>query len=76
MAKKGGSNLRGSTQQGRLAAKRGKKIEADGGVKKKRRYRPGGLALREIRMYQNSTNLLVSSTLDSNGFGELLRLRT
>ena len=30
-----------------------------GGVKKSRRYRPGTLALREIRRYQKSTELLI-----------------
>ena len=30
-----------------------------GGVKKPRRYRPGTVALREIRKYQKSTNLLI-----------------
>jgi len=33
--------------------------ESDGGQKKKRRYRPGTLALREIRKYQRSTDLLL-----------------
>ena len=32
---------------------------AIGGVKKPHRYRPGTLALREIRRYQKSTNLLI-----------------
>lgn len=30
-----------------------------GGVKKTRRYRPGTVALREIRKYQKSTDLLI-----------------
>ena len=30
-----------------------------GGVKKPRRYRPGTVALREIRKYQKSTDLLI-----------------
>jgi histone H3 len=30
-----------------------------GGIKKARRYRPGTLALREIRQYQKSTELLI-----------------
>ena len=30
-----------------------------GGVKKPHRYRPGTVALREIRRYQNSTHLLI-----------------
>jgi histone H3 len=32
---------------------------ATGGVKKPRRFRPGTVALREIRKYQKSTNLLI-----------------
>lgn len=32
---------------------------AEGGQRKKRRYRPGTLALREIRKYQRSTDLLL-----------------
>ncbi|KAL7501776.1 hypothetical protein ACHAXN_000128, partial [Cyclotella atomus] len=32
---------------------------ATGGVKKPHRYRPGTVALREIRCYQKSTDLLV-----------------
>ena len=32
---------------------------ASGGVKKPHRYRPGDLALREIRKYQKSTELLI-----------------
>jgi len=36
-----------------------KKGPREGGVKKKRRYRPGTVALREIRKYQKSTNLLL-----------------
>lgn len=30
-----------------------------GGIKRPRRYRPGTVALREIRKYQNNTNLLI-----------------
>lgn len=30
-----------------------------GGVKKSRRYKPGTIALREIRRYQKTTNLLI-----------------
>ena len=32
---------------------------AKGGVKKRKRYRPGTVALREIRKYQRSTELLI-----------------
>ena len=41
---------------GRSALKRG---PATGGVKKPRRYRPGTVALREIRKYQQSCGLLL-----------------
>ena len=36
-----------------------KKLPATGGVKKPHRYRPGTVALREIRKYQKSTDLLL-----------------
>lgn len=39
-------------------AKEGKK-PATGGVKKPHRYRPGTVAIREIRKYQKSTELLI-----------------
>lgn len=35
------------------------KKEASGGIKKPHRYRPGTVALREIRRYQKSTELLI-----------------
>ena len=34
-------------------------IPAHGGIKKPHRYRPGTVALREIRRYQRSTDLLI-----------------
>ena len=42
-----------------LAARRGKNAPATGGVRKPHRYRPGTVALREIRRYQKSTELLL-----------------
>ena len=39
--------------------KKGGKRPATGGVKKPHRYRPGTVALREIRRYQKSTDLLI-----------------
>jgi histone H3 len=36
-----------------------KSAPATGGVKKSHRYRPGTVALREIRRYQKSTDLLI-----------------
>ncbi len=37
----------------------GKSAPATGGVKKPHRYRPGTVALREIRRYQKNTDLLI-----------------
>jgi histone H3 len=43
-----------------LATKASRKSRpATGGVKKPHRYRPGTVALREIRQYQKSTNLFI-----------------
>ena len=43
-----------------LATKAARKsAPATGGVKKPHRYRPGTVALREIRRYQKSTDLLI-----------------
>ena len=36
-----------------------KRVTLEDGVKKKHRYRPGTVALREIRRYQKSTELLI-----------------
>ena len=38
---------------------KGKKLPATGGVKKPHRYRPGTVALHEIKKYQKSTDLLI-----------------
>ena len=40
-------------------AKKATKSSTSGGTKKPRRYRPGTVALREIRRYQKSTELLI-----------------
>ena len=40
-------------------AARGKGIYLRGGLKKPHRYRPGTVALRQIRKYQKSTDLLI-----------------
>ena len=42
---------------------KGKKLPATGGVKKPHRYRPGTVALHEIRKYQKSTDLLIRKLL-------------
>ena len=41
------------------AERRNVSAPASGGVKKPHRYRPGTVALREIRRYQKSTELLI-----------------
>ena len=51
------------------AATRNQRPPATGGVKKPHRYRPGTVALREIRRYQKSTYLL----LRKGPFGRLVR---
>ncbi|GLC49832.1 hypothetical protein PLESTB_000313700 [Pleodorina starrii] len=52
VAKKGGSPARGGRSPQAAAA-------ADSAIKKPHRYRPGTVALREIRKYQKSTGLLI-----------------
>ncbi|XP_031637298.1 histone H3.3-like [Contarinia nasturtii] len=43
----------------RISKAAGKSEKGTGGVKKPHRYRPGTIALREIRRYQKSTELLI-----------------
>ncbi|EJD54532.1 histone-fold-containing protein [Auricularia subglabra TFB-10046 SS5] len=51
----------GKAPRKQLAAKKASKTSASatGGVKKPHRFRPGTVALREIRRYQKSTELLI-----------------
>merc|ERR1712137_450558 len=49
----------GKAPRKHVASKGAKKSAASGGVKKPHRYRPGTVALREIRRYQKSTELLI-----------------
>ena len=50
----------GRSPRMQLAVKAARKaVAATGGVKKPHRYRPGTVALREIRRYQKSTDLLI-----------------
>src|ERR1700679_3937093 len=51
----------GKAPRKQLATKAARKSAAgtQGGVKKPHRYRPGTVALREIRRYQKSTDLLI-----------------
>jgi histone H3 len=53
----------GKAPRTQLATKAARKLApASGGVKKPHRYRPGTVALREIRKYQKSTELLIPRT--------------
>ena len=53
-------SMGGKFPRKQLASKTaGKSVPANGGIQKKRRYRPGTVALREIRRYQKSTDLLI-----------------
>ena len=50
----------GKAPRNRLATKAARKsAPAPGGIKKPHRYRPGTVALREIRKYQKSTEFLI-----------------
>ena len=50
----------GKAPRHELATKAGRKLApAMGGIKKPHRFRPGTVALREIRKYQKSTDLLI-----------------
>jgi histone H3 len=49
----------GKVPRKQLATKARKSTPATGGVKKPHRYRPGTVALREIRRYQKTTELLI-----------------
>jgi histone H3 len=59
----------GGSKPGTHGAHRSKPGTAGGGVKKPHRYRPGTVALREIRKYQKRTDLL----LRKGPFGRLAR---
>jgi histone H3 len=49
----------GKAPRPQLVTKAARKASGTGGVKKPHRYRPGTVALREIRKYQKTTNLLI-----------------
>ena len=49
----------GKAPRKQLATKAARKSAPGAGVKKPHRYRPGTVALREIRKYQKSTDLLI-----------------
>jgi len=46
--------------------------QAQGGIKKPHRYRPGTVALREIRRYQKSTDLLIAKLPFARYFKEVV----
>jgi len=53
-------SIGGKAPRKQLATKAARKnVPATGGVKKPHRFRPGTVALREIRRYQKSTELLI-----------------
>src|ERR1700737_2000271 len=55
-----GKSTGGKAPRKQLASKAARKsAPSPGGVKKPHRYRPGTVALREIRRYQKSTELLI-----------------
>ena len=49
----------GKAPRKHMATKAARKTMAGGGVKKPHRFRPGTVALREIRKYQKTTELLI-----------------
>ena len=51
--------VNGKAPRTQLATKAALKFAPAGGMKKPHRYRPGTVALREIRKYQKSTELLI-----------------
>eukprot|EP00341_Mesodinium_pulex_P003571 CAMPEP_0116991184 /NCGR_PEP_ID=MMETSP0467-20121206/65977_1 /TAXON_ID=283647 /ORGANISM="Mesodinium pulex, Strain SPMC105" /LENGTH=94 /DNA_ID=CAMNT_0004688199 /DNA_START=15 /DNA_END=296 /DNA_ORIENTATION=+ len=53
------STTAGKAPKKHVATKAAKKSASSGGVKKPHRFRPGTVALREIRKYQKSTELLI-----------------
>nr|XP_012331934.2 histone H3.3-like [Aotus nancymaae] len=56
----GRKSTSGKTPRKQLATKAARKtVPSTGGVKKPHRYRPGTVALREIRCHQKSTKLLI-----------------
>jgi histone H3 len=58
----------GKAPRKQLATKGARKSSpATGGVKKPHLYRPGTVALREIRKYQKSTELLIRKLLPTLG---------
>ena len=64
----------GKAPRKQLATKAARKsAPATGGVKKPHRYRPGTVALREIRRYQKSTDLLIPKAPFALLFREIIQ---
>ncbi|PRT52977.1 Histone H3 [Wickerhamiella sorbophila] len=59
MARKSASGKAPRKQIASKAARKSAPSQTPGGVKKPHRYKPGTVALREIRRYQKSTELLI-----------------
>merc|ERR1711899_66762 len=65
----------GKAPRKQLATKAARKsAPATGGVKKPHRYRPGTVALREIRRYQNLLNCYYASCLSNVWFAKLHKI--
>ena len=66
-----GRSTGGKAPRGRYRTKHGRKmgIPDQGRVRKPRRFRPGTVALREIRKYQKSTDLLLNQETSFSTFG-------
>ena len=67
-----GRSTGGQAPRGRYRTKHGRKmgIPDRGRTRKPRRFRPGTVALREIRKYQKSTDLLIRKLHSFSTFGE------
>ena len=64
---------RGKCKQGRPPPRKQRPRKSNtGGIKKPHRYRPGTVALREIRRYQKSTDLLVAKLPFARYFREVV----
>ena len=58
--KKQSTTKSGTGSKSKMGSKAKKKTApAEGGMKKKQRWRPGTVALREIKKYQKATNMLI-----------------
>ena len=67
-----GKAPRGKCKQGRPPPRKQGPRKSNTGIKKPHRYRPGTCALREIRRYQKSTDLLVAKLPFARYFREVV----